>query len=136
MGTVVVGYIPTPEGEAALQQAVVEARRGGHGVLVVNSSPGHVEVDRNVVRGAARTRLDALLAASGVPHEVRQPSTGRLPAEEIALAAEESDAVLVVIGMRRRTPVGKLIMSSVAQQVLLEVRAPVLTVKASYEPVA
>jgi nucleotide-binding universal stress UspA family protein len=71
-----------------------------------------------------------------VPHEVRQPASGRLPAEEITQAADDSGADLVVIGMRRRTPVGKLIMSSVAQQVLLEVRCPVLSVKASYDPIS
>lgn len=132
MGTVVVGYIPTPAGEAALQQGIAEARRGGHDLLVVNSSPGDVEVDHNVVRGEARTRLDAVLAASGVAHRVAQPAAGRLPAEEIVAAAEETGAALVVIGMRRRTPVGKLIMSSVAQHVLLDVRCPVLTVRADY----
>lgn len=132
MGTVVVGYIPTPAGEAALHQGVLEAQRGSHRLVVVNSSPGHVEVDHNVVRGEGYQRLTALLAASGVETEVRQPATGALPAEEIAQAAHESDADLVVIGMRARTPVGRLVMSSVAQQVLLEVACPVLTVKASY----
>jgi nucleotide-binding universal stress UspA family protein len=136
MGTVVVGYIPTPAGEAALEAGIAQARRSGHALIVVNSSPGPVAVDHNVVRGDARERLDAVLAASGVPHEVRQPASGRLPAEEITQAADDSGADLVVIGMRRRTPVGKLIMSSVAQQVLLEVRCPVLSVKASYDPIS
>ncbi len=132
MGTVVVGYIPTPAGEAALGQGIVEARRGGHGLLVVNSSPGHVEVDHNVVRGPQLQGLEERLLGTGLPHEVRQPAGGRLPAEEIIRAAEESHAALVVIGVRRRTPVGKLIMSSVAQQVLLEVACPVLAVRADH----
>lgn len=130
MGTIVVGYIPTAAGEAALEQGVLEARRGGHGLLVVNSSPGHVEVDHNVVRGEQLRALEERLSATGLSHEVRQPASGNLPAEEITRAAEDSDAELVVIGMRRRTPVGRLIMSSVAQQVLLEAACPVLTVRA------
>jgi nucleotide-binding universal stress UspA family protein len=56
---------------------------------------------------------------------------GRLePAEELLAAAERLSAVLVVIGMRRRTPVGKLLMGSTAQRVLLQATCPVLSVKA------
>ncbi len=134
MGTIVVGFIPTPAGEAALAQAVLEARRGDHRLLVVNSGPGAGELDFNVVEGAARERLEAMLASSGLDTELRQPATGTSPAEEIAAAARESDAELVVVGMRRRSPVGKLVMSPAAQQVLLEVACPVLSVKADYSP--
>lgn len=134
MGTVVLGYIPTPPGEAALAQAIVEARRGGHRLLVVNSGPGANERDHNVVDGAAREHLDAVLGSSGLAFEVQQPATMTSPAEEIAAAAARSGADLVVVGMRRRTPVGKLVMSSAAQQMLLEVACPVLSVKADYGP--
>lgn len=133
MGTVVVGYIPSPAGEAALTRAVLEAQQRGHRLLVINSVPGGVSDHENVVRGEARQRLDAVLAATGVEHEVRQPARGREPAEEISEAADETQADLVVIGMRKRTPVGKLIMGSAAQHILLEVSSPVLTVKADYD---
>ena len=45
-------------------------------------------------------------------------------------AAEEHNADLIVIGLRRRTPVGKLIMGSTSQRILLEADCPVLAVKA------
>ena len=50
-------------------------------------------------------------------------------AEEIMRVADETDADVIVIGMRHRTPVGKMIMGSVAQQVLLDAPCWVLAVK-------
>ena len=132
MGTLIVGYVPTAQGEAALATGIEEARRRGHRLVVVNTARGGEVSGPLVVQGEARSRLDAVLAASGLEHEVRQPLRGREPAEEIADAADETNADLVVIGMRHRTPVGKLILGSVAQQILLEVSCPVLAVKASY----
>jgi nucleotide-binding universal stress UspA family protein len=40
------------------------------------------------------------------------------------------DAELLVIGARRRTPVGKLFMGSVTQSIILHADVPVLVVKA------
>ena len=44
--------------------------------------------------------------------------------------AEETNADFIVIGLRRRTPVGKLILGSNAQRILLDAPCPVLAVKA------
>ena len=52
------------------------------------------------------------------------------PADDLIAVAEEVDADLIVIGLRRRSPVGKLIMGSNAQQILLDASCPVLAVKA------
>jgi nucleotide-binding universal stress UspA family protein len=77
--------------------------------------------------------IDAIageLAASGLDYDVVQPTSGRSAAEEILRVAEGEDAALIVIGMRRRTPVGKLLLGSTSQQVLLDALCPVLAVKA------
>ncbi len=52
-----------------------------------------------------------------------------LTAEDLLAVAEEVDPALIVIGLRRRTPVGKLILGSNAQRILLDAHAPVLAVK-------
>jgi nucleotide-binding universal stress UspA family protein len=125
---VVVGYVPTPRGEAALAHGIDEARRRGARLVVVNSSLGDALVDEEYVQGEARRRVQDELTVSGVPAELRQP-VGRDVAEEIAATAADTGAELVVIGLRRRSPVGKLLTGSAAQRVLLEVDCPVLAVK-------
>ena len=50
------------------------------------------------------------------------------PTEEILAVAGERDARYVVIGGRRRSPVGKALFGSTTQEVLLEADRPVVTV--------
>lgn len=125
MSTIVVGYVPKPEGEAALLRAIEEARLRNAELVVVNShrsTSGDGEPDL----GAAR----AVLEESGVTYEVRQLVRGFEAAEDLVSVAESHDAEMIVIGLRRRTPVGKLILGSNAQRVLLDAHCPVLAVKA------
>ena len=129
VAVVVVGLVPNPRGQAALEHGLREARQRAGRLVVVNSSRGDALVDEDFVQGDALRRLHEELAASGVPFEVRQPVRGRDVAEELAEVVAETDAELLVIGVRRRTPVGKLLMGSAAQRVLLEVDCPILAVK-------
>ncbi|NJP31436.1 universal stress protein [Micromonospora thermarum] len=128
--TVLVGYVPSPLGEVALAAAVEQARFRDEPVLVVNTSRGDAYVDPRLAPEADLDRVVRELTAAGVPHSVRQLIRGRDAAEEIVEIAETEDVSLVVIGIRHRSPVGKLIMGSTAQQVLLDAPCPVLAVKA------
>jgi nucleotide-binding universal stress UspA family protein len=128
--TIVVGYVPTPEGEAALTAAIDEARRRAETLHVVNTARGDARGDENFLDDEAVTALRARLGDSGVGFEVQQLVRGRDAAEEIVETAERVNASLVVIGLRRRTPTGKLLFGSQAQRVLLDADRPVLAVKA------
>ena len=128
--TVVVGYIPDQYGEAALTAGIEEAERRGTGLVVVNATKGDALVDRRYVGEAGLAGLEERLAGLDVTHEVRQ-AIGPDVAEEILRVATDTDAAVVVIGLRHRTPVGKMIMGSVAQQVLLDAHCAVLAVKPS-----
>lgn len=132
MGTIVVGYVPKPEGRAALSRAAEEARLRSARLVVVNSHRGGREFDRDdaVDIEADLDGVRGKLDAAGVEHEVRTLERGMDPADDLINVANEVDAELLVIGLRRRTPVGKLILGSNAQRVLLDAPCPVLAVKA------
>lgn len=132
MGTVVVGYVPKPEGEAALSAGIREAKLREAKVVLVNSHRGGGEFD-----GAKSQEIEddmvevrARLEEAGLDYEIRQLVRGFEPAEDLISIAESNDAELLVIGLRRRSPVGKLILGSNAQRVLLDAHCPVLAVKA------
>ena len=128
--TIVVGYIPTPQGEAALTAAIAEARAHDDSILVINMSRDDRLVDARRADDTDLDRLDQELAESGVPHEVRRLEHGADSAEAILKAIDTEDVRMLVIGLRSRTPVGKLLMGSTAQRLLLEATCPVLAVKA------
>ena len=127
--SVVVGYVATPEGEAARDAATAEALRREVRLVVILSERGHrfgtssgeIEAQADDVR----RRLDA----SGLSFQVRQTMRGRDVADDIISAALNESGELIVIGLRRRSPVGKLILGSNAQRILLDAPCPVLAVK-------
>ena len=126
--TVVVGYIPDQFGEAALSAGVEEAARRGTDLVVVNATKGDALVDKRYVGETGLVTLRERLAGLDVTADVRQ-MIGADVAQELVRVAREVDADAIVIGLRHRTPVGKMIMGSVAQQVLLDAPCWVIAVK-------
>ncbi|WP_018158215.1 universal stress protein [Demetria terragena] len=106
----------TPESAAAFAAGLDEARRRSEDVVVVAladgsgltaESPEDVKVTHQVADERDRDPVGALL--------------------DVAAQLEPS---VIVIGVKHRSPTGKLLFGSVAQQILLEAHCPVLSVKA------
>ena len=132
---IVVGYVPTREGRAALRRAAEESLLRKTKLVVINSNRGGRDFDTHEADRFERELRDiqARLDGVGIEHEVRQLVRGNEPAEDLIAVAEETHADFIVIGLRRRTPVGKLILGSNAQRILLDASCPVLAVKADAE---
>ena len=130
--TIVVGFVPTKEGRAALSRAVEEARLRQSKLVVINSNRGGRDYDDDTSQTAEAElqRVTDELSVDGLELEVRQLVRGNEPAEDLIAVANDTDADLIVIGLRRRTPVGKLILGSNAQRILLDAPCAVLAVKA------
>ena len=129
--TILVAYVPRPEGQAALDKGIELARRQGERLVVVNASPGGQNEDPSMADVLDVERVEKLVANCGLEAEFKQYVRGKGPVDEILGLCDTMNVSLLVIGLRKRSPVGKLIMGSVAQDLLLSVPCPVLAVKAT-----
>jgi nucleotide-binding universal stress UspA family protein len=129
--SILVGYVPSPEGEAAAAAGIAEAKLRGEDLLIVNSvREGGAWVDKAVASDADLLRLQQLAEKDGVQMEILRPDHRDDVATEILDLASARQVSLIVIGLRQRSQVGKLLMGSHAQRILLQADRPVLAVKA------
>jgi nucleotide-binding universal stress UspA family protein len=128
--TILVAYAPRPEGNSALQKGIELAKERNVRLLVINASRGDSGEDSALADSGEIERVEKLLADSGVDAQFKQFVRGKDVVSEIEELVSSHDVELVVIGLRRRSAVGKLLLGSVAQDILMTVPCPVLAVKA------
>lgn len=128
--TILVAYVARPEGQAALEKGIEIAKRRNEHLLVVNASPGGGKDDPSALDVQDYERVQLLLNEAGIDAEIKQFVRGKSVVEEIEALIESSSASLLIIGLRKRSAIGKLIMGSVAQELLLSISCPILAVKA------
>ena len=127
--TIVVAYSPDSQGRAALDHGATHAAAAGDPLVVVNATRGDSLVDRHYAHESEMAEIVARVEAAGVAVDVRRDVVPDI-AEAVLAVAEQVDARLLVVGVRRRSPVGKVLLGSVAQRLILDAECPVLSVKA------
>ena len=129
--TILVAYVARPEGRAALDKGIEIATRRNERLVVVNAGPGGHADDPALISGYEGERVEERLAALGIEAEFKQFVRGKAAIDEIEELVNTLDVSVLVIGLRRRTAVGKLLLGSMAQEILMTVDCPVLAVKAT-----
>lgn len=129
--TILVAYVPRPEGQAALDKGIEMAKDRNEHLVVVNASVGGTKEDPSFADTQDFERVEQLLASTGLNAELKQYVRGKNAVEEIQALVDSMQVSVLVIGLRKRSPVGKLIMGSIAQEILLSISCPVLAVKAA-----
>ena len=98
--------------------------------MIVNSAREGALVDKAVAPEDVLARASRQAEEAGVKATVIQPPYQHDLADEFLEVAREANASLIVIGLRHRSQVGKFILGSHAQRILMQADRPVLAVKA------
>lgn len=128
---ILVGYDGTNAAKEALNLAKSNAKIFGASVEVVTSMQKGTESDRKDIEQAERG-LDyakSLFAEDGIECNTHLLIRGLSPGEDLIEFANENQVDQIIVGVKRRSKVGKLLMGSTAQFVVLQAQCPVVTVK-------
>lgn len=130
---IVVGYINTPEGEAAVEWGIREAKLRGGKLVVVHSMVGgdHEDIEEYRESAEAMERIRQRLHDENIDHCTHEYVRGQRPVDDLLEAVKSHDAGMIVIGIRSRSTTGKLLLGSNALEVLHDSKVPVLCVKAN-----
>jgi len=115
--TVIAAVTDNRQGHLALVQAITEAERFGTDVVAVNLANTTLDLTGIDTRGVTVQVVD------------RRAKDNQDSADVILDEITAREATRLVIGIKRRTPVGKAILGSMSQTLLLNAPIPVLAVK-------
>ena len=129
--TVAVAHQASATSRGALRQAVQEARLRDTDLAVIHAVDSALDPDREeAYRLGISDEIERVVGPEpGVRWDLHLSIAGGHLAEQLLKLTEEVGAELLVIGARRRSPVGKALLGSVAQTMILEADVPVLVVK-------
>lgn len=129
---ILVGYDGSNVAKEALTVALKHARAfAGSEVYVVTSMAGGTEVPRQAFEKAEGNLryTQSVYIKDKIPCTTRLLVRGMTPGEDLLQFVEENGIDEVIIGVKRRSRVGKLLFGSTAQKVILDAKCPVVVVK-------
>lgn len=129
---IVVGYADTPVGNAALETGIAEARLRGARLHVVHVVRVGLRSEEPQVIARYKTRMREIedrLAREGIDGRSELVMGRKERGDALLAEVQRRSADLLIIGSRRRSPVGKLVLGSTVQHLLLRADCPVLVVR-------
>lgn len=128
---IVVGIDDSKVTQEILKLAAVHAKAFDTTILLVTSLKGGPDVPRQEFVQAEKvlSKAEIFFQEEDIPCEAHMSVRGLEPGEDIVKFAEKKKAEQIIIGVKRRSKVGKLLFGSNAQYVILNAPCPVLTVR-------
>lgn len=128
---IVVGYDGSNSAKEALRVTRKHAEAFGAAVDVVTSMVKGTEQEQESIEDAERSLewAKTIFEENGIACKTHLLIRGMAPGEDLVEFARDNNADLLVVGVKRRSKVGKLLMGSTAQFVVLQAPCPVMTVK-------
>jgi nucleotide-binding universal stress UspA family protein len=127
--TVLLAYVPTAEGWVALDSAIEEAKLRGSSIEVVNVAIGSNFADVTFADEKDLDDAQARITAAGLGCHVTQILDAEDVATQVLKLSEQLGAELIVVGLRRRSPLGMALLGSNAQRIILSATCPVLSIR-------
>lgn len=128
---ILVGYDGTNSAKDALDLAKVHAKAFGASVEVVTSLQKGTEAQKKEIEQAERGLAYAktLFEEDNIACNTHLLIRGLSAGEDLVEFANENEINEIIVGVKRRSKVGKLLLGSTAQYVILKAECPVVTVK-------
>jgi nucleotide-binding universal stress UspA family protein len=127
--TVGVAFVPTPEGESALHEAITIAQISDAGLRILTAvKPGDAGASASPIRHAERNRAQLDAAIAELADGVRAESEVLVDDPADALVSVSPDLDLLVMGSRGYGPQLAGLLGSVSRRVAMKARCPVLVV--------
>jgi nucleotide-binding universal stress UspA family protein len=128
---ILVGYDGSKVANDALELAIQQAKAFDAKVYIITSMKGGPEVPREDFERAEEELKYAksIINKEDIPCESHLSIHGLEAGEDLVQYAEENQIDQIILGVRRRSKVGKFVFGSTAQYVILEAPCPVLSVK-------
>ena len=128
---ILVAYDGSKSAKEALRIAAQRAGAFKGGILLVHSMVGGPEIPRKEFEDAERElqRQEVILKGDGLVCETLLSVRGLEAGEDIVRTADEKKADEIIIGLQRKSKVGKLLFGSTAQYVILNAPCPVVTIR-------
>ena len=128
---IIVGIDDSKVSQEVLKLAAKHAKAFNAAIVLVTSMKGGPDVPRQEFVQAEKTlsKAEEFFQGADIACEGHMSVRGLEPGEDIVKFAEEKNAEQIVIGVKRRSKVGKLLFGSNAQYVILNAPCPVLTIR-------
>ncbi len=128
---IVVGYDGSNSAKEALRVTRKHAEAFGAAVDGVTSMVKGTEQEQESIEDAERGLewAKTIFEENGIACKTHLLIRGMAPGEDLVEFARDNNSDLLVVGVKRRSKVGKLLMGSTAQFVVLQAPCPVMTVK-------
>ena len=128
---ILVGYDGTSSAKEALNLAKIHAKAFNASVDVITSMQKGTEHQREDIEQAERglEYAKSVFEDSEIACKTHLLIRGLSPGEDLVEFAEENQVDEIIVGVKRRSKVGKLLMGSTAQYVILQAECPVISVK-------
>ena len=129
MSAIVVAVVMTPAGQLAIQEAKKEAALRDASLILVGNAPvtESFAENANSLRDYI-TQLEKDLIGEGFDVQ-SQWTVGEDLARKVLEVARRHDVILIVLGLRQRSPSGKALLGSYEQEILLNAPCPVISVR-------